>query len=106
MDKWQGSSRGGLGVSEAARPTSLILAKAYAEVMKTVQMPLRLLANAPGLLPIDSILHVLAGGPLISSGCKSSSLSLLSSSGVIAGVIVKLEDAQRESTRHRDLFPK
>jgi len=99
MDKWQGSSsafRGGLGVSEAARLTSLIPAKAYAEVRKTVQMPLRPLANAPGSSPIDSILCVLAGGPLISSRCKSSLLSLLSSSGVIAGVIVKLKDAQRE----------
>ena len=99
MDKWQGSSsafRGGLGVSEAARLTSLILAKAYAEVTKTVQTPLRLLANAPGLSPIDSILRVLAGGPLISGRCKSSSSSLSSSSGVVAGVIVKLKDAQRE----------
>jgi len=63
MDKWQGSGsvfRGGLGVSEAARPTSSILAKADAEVMKTVQMPLRLLANAPGSSPIDSLLCVLA----------------------------------------------
>jgi len=59
MDKWHGSGRGGLGVSEAARPTSLILAKANAEVAKTVQMPLRLLANAPGSLPIDNMLRVL-----------------------------------------------
>ena len=63
MDKWQGSGsvfRGGLGVSEEARPTSLILAKANAEVTKTFQTPLRLLANAPGSLHIDSLLCVLA----------------------------------------------
>jgi len=70
---------GGLGVPEAARPTSSILAKAYAEVTKTFHMPLRPLANAPGSSHIDSVLCVLAW-----------------SSGVITGVVVKLEDAQRE----------
>jgi len=39
---------------------SSIPVKANTEVMKTVQMPLRPLANAPGSSPIDSLLCVLA----------------------------------------------
>jgi len=68
MDKWQGSSsafRGGSGVSEVARPTSLIPAKAYAEVTKTVQVHLRLLVNAPGsLVPMYWLYALPTGLPL------------------------------------------
>jgi len=110
MDKWQGSGsafRGGSGVSKAARPTSLIPAKAYAEVTKTVQTPLRPLANAPGSSPIDNVLcvlHVLAWWPIDQRRMQIIIVVLIIivqlgthiSSRVVAGVIVKLEDAQRE----------
>jgi len=107
MDKWQGSSsafRGGSGVSKVARSTSLIPAKTNAEVTKTVQTPLRPLANAPGSLPIDSLLHGLAWWSIRSVAyancrcrhCCHCRVGTCVSSGVIARVIVKLEDAQRE----------
>jgi len=117
MDKWQGSGRGGSGVSEVARPTSLILAKANAEVMKTVQMPLRPLANAPGLLPIDNMLCILCmlAWWSIDQWCMQVVIVLILIivwlgtcilSRVVTGVIVKLKYAQRERTRCRDPVPK
>ena len=107
MDKWQGSGRGGLGVSEAARPTSLIPAKANAEVVKTVQMPLRLLANAPGSSPIDNLLCVLCMLAWWSIDQWRMQIIIVVfiiiiwlgthiSSRVVAGVVVKLKYAHTE----------
>jgi len=107
MDKWQGSSsafRGGSGVSKAARLTSLIPAKTNAEMIKTVQMPLRPLANAPGSSPIDSLLCGLAWWSIWSVAYANHcchhychhQVGTCVSSRVITRVIVKLEDAQRE----------
>src|SRR5258708_2988359 len=57
----------GLGVSEAARPTSSVPAKAKAAVTKTAQTPLKPLANAPGsyqyLAPTYWLYAPLAGPP-------------------------------------------
>jgi len=57
----------GLGVSEAARPTSSVPAKAKAAVTNTVQTPLKPLANAPGSLqylpPMYSLYMPLLGPP-------------------------------------------
>jgi len=95
----------------------LILAKANAEVTKTVQTPLRPLANAPGSLPIDNVLcvlHMLAWWSIDQWQMQIVVIVLIIiiqlgahvSSRVVAGVVVKLEYAQRERTRYRDPVPK
>ena len=96
---------------------SLILAKANAEVTKTVQTPLRPLANAPGSLPIDNVLCVLCVLAWWSIDQQQMQVVVVVvliivwlgtrvSSRVVAGVVVKLKYAQRERTRCRDPVPK